>query len=84
MDALVGVEITAMTYTDPIYIDAAYGSLFQKRGRHWYIRPSFRHPGFKPGKGADGAKFGDWQKLGETLGPDRALASGRLVPYERQ
>lgn len=73
------------TYTDPIYIDAAYGSLFQKRnGRHWYIRPSFRHPGFKPGKGADGAKFGDWKKLGETLGPDRALASGRLVPYECQ
>jgi hypothetical protein len=66
----------------PVYIDAAYGSLFQKRGKKWYIRPSFRHPGFKPGKGPDGNKFGDWQRLHETLGPERALSSGRLTPYQ--
>ena len=69
-------------YTDPIYTDAAYGSLFQKRnGKTWYARYSFRCPAFTKGKGADGDKFGDWVKVGETLGPDRALASGRLKLY---
>lgn len=69
-------------YIDPIYLDRAHGSLFQKRnGRTWYARYSFRACGFIPGKGADGAEFSDWTKVGETIGPDRALASGRLVPY---
>lgn len=68
----------------PTYIDSAYGSLFQRRttakGHRWFCRPSFRHPGFSPGKGEDGAKFGDWQPV-EFLGPERALKAGHLVPY---
>lgn len=69
--------------TDPIYVDAAYGSLFQKRkGKTWYARYSFRSRGFVKGKGADGGQFGDWIKVGEAIGPDRALASGRLTVYD--
>jgi hypothetical protein len=68
---------------DPIYTDTAYGSLFQKRrGTTWWARYSFRCPAFVKGSGPDGDKFGDWTKVGETLGPDRALASGRLVPWK--
>ncbi len=67
---------------DQVYMDSAYGSLFCKRnGKTWYARYSFRCPAFTKGKGVDGDKFSDWTKVGETLGPDRALASGRLVPY---
>jgi hypothetical protein len=69
--------------SDPIYTDLGYGSLYQKRkGKTWWVRPSHRDSRFTPGKGPDGSKFGDWQKVGETLGPDRALASGKLVPYQ--
>lgn len=68
--------------SDPIYTDLGYGSLYQKRkGKTWWVRPSFRDSRFSPGKGPDGNQFGDWQKVGESLGPDRAVKSGKLVLY---
>ena len=42
------------------YTDRAYGNEFQKRGKEWYQRLSFRSPGFK-GLRADGG-FDPWEK----------------------